>query len=139
MRSRSSFAIALMLAFFGSILPSTLINAQQVVTGPQFVLTKNLTRPQRGELKCPYFLWTKDGTPDQRISFNYTDDKGADQNDVPKVTNAAIVIDPARSVPIATMVGTDDYNHTLWQFSMSQETYVANKECLLGIPLTGAP
>jgi hypothetical protein len=136
MKTRRWIFFILMLAIAG-ITPTTLHAQAVAVSGPQFRLIA-LAKPsslQPGEVACGYFLWTKDFTPDQRVSFNYVDQKGSVTGDVPALRNVTIVINPANDIPVAVMVGTDDREQTIWQLSMSRGTYDANGKCLIGVTI----
>jgi hypothetical protein len=112
----------------------------KVVLQKQFTLTP-LPIPaslMRGELACPFFLWTKDFTPEQRISFNYVDKAGMTMSNTPVLANVTIIIDSKDSVPVATTdspLGSDD---KVWEINMSKDTYDANAKCLKGISVKNA-
>ena len=58
----------------------------------QFSL-KPLPKPRfahAGELACPFFLWTKAFTSEQRISFNYVDKAGMTMSNTPVLAEVTI-------------------------------------------------
>lgn len=80
MKPPLSFAFALVLAILAGTLQMILAHGQatpNVVLQSRFKLTPFPTPASLmpGELACPFFLWTKDFTPEQRISFNYVDSR----------------------------------------------------------------
>lgn len=143
MKPRLSFAFALALAILAGAFPMVFAHGQatpNVVLEQQFTLAQ-LPKPASlmpGERSCPYFLWTKDFTPEQRISFNYVDKAGMTMSSAPVLSNVTILIDATDSLPVATTdspVGSDD---KVWRIGMSQITYNANARCLEGIPTKSA-
>jgi len=113
--------------------------AGPTVLGPEYTLTKTPVYPlQRDEKRCDYFLWTKLGGAAQRVSFSYQLAGGKTDSDTPRIENVTVVIDSAKSVPTARMIGTDDSNRTLWQVAMAKDVYDANQTCLRDIPVTPA-
>ncbi|MFZ0746553.1 MAG: hypothetical protein WAM85_19255 [Terracidiphilus sp.] len=143
MKIRLSFAFALVFATLTSPLPTMIAYGQSmpnVVLQQQFTLTP-FPKPASllsEERSCPYFLWTKDFTPEQRISFNYVDKARMTASNAPVLANVSIIIDPKDSVPIATTDSPTDSDEKVWEISMSQETYNANAKCLGGIPVKSA-
>jgi hypothetical protein len=138
MKPRLSFAFALVLAILAGALPMILAHGQatqKVVLQSQFKLTPFPTPASLmpGELACPFFLWTKDFTPEQRISFNYADKAGMAVSNTPVLTNVTIIIDSKDSVPVATTVSPLRSDDKVWEINMSQDTYSANAKCLKGI------
>ena len=139
MRPRLSFTFALVLAILAGALPMILAHGQatpEVVLQMQFSL-KPLPKPRSlmpGELACPFFLWTKDFTPEQRISFNYVDKAGKTMSNTPVLTKVTIIIDSKNSVPVATTTSNDE----VWEINMSQDTYNANAKCLERISVKNA-
>lgn len=126
-----------LLFFVAGLVPASA--AQPTVLGPEFTLTKVVAPPlQRDEKHCDYFLWTKLGGEAQRISFSYVLPNKKTDSGTPRIENVTVVINPAKEVPTARMVGTDDSNRTLWQVEMAQDVYAANQQCLHGIPVTPA-
>jgi hypothetical protein len=91
-----------------------------------------------GELACPFFLWTKDFTPEQRISFNYVDKAGKTTSNIPVLANVAIIIDSKDSIPVATTDSSLGSVDKVWEINMSQDTYNANAKCLGGISVKNA-
>ena len=143
MKPRLLFAFALVLAIHAGTLPVILAHGQatpKVVLQMQFTLTP-LPKPASlmpGERSCPFFLWTKDFTPEQRISFNYVDKAGMTTSNTPVVANITIIIDSKDSVPVVTTVSPQGSNDKVWQISMSQDTHDANAQCLEGIAVKTA-
>ena len=143
MKPRLSFAFALVLAILAGALPMILAHGQatpKVVLQMQFTLTP-LPKPASlmpGELACPFFLWTKDFTPEQRISFNYVDKAGITASNTPVLANVTIIIDSKDSVPVATTDSPLESNEKVWEINMSQDTYNANAKCLEGISVKNA-
>lgn len=143
MKPRLSFASVLILTILAGALPMILIHGQaapKVVLFEQFKLIP-FQKPASlmpGERSCPYFLWTKDFTPEQRISFNYVDKDGKTTSNTPEVTNITIVLDSKDNVPVATTVSPEGSNDKVWQISMSQDTHAANARCLEGIAVKTA-
>jgi hypothetical protein len=143
MKPRLSFAFALILTILAGAPPMILAHGQatpEVVLLEQFTLTP-FPKPASlmpGERSCPFFLWTKDFTPEQRISFNYVDKTGMTTSNTPVVANITIIIDSKDSVPVATTVSPQGSNDKVWQISMSQDTYNANADCLKGIAVKTA-
>ena len=107
MKPRLSFAFALILTILAGALPMILAHGQDaptVVLLEQFKLTP-FPKPASlmpGERSCPFFLWTKDFTPEQRIGFNYVDKAGMTTSNTPVLANVTIIIDSKDSVPVAT-------------------------------------
>ncbi|MGA8727994.1 MAG: hypothetical protein WB608_04530, partial [Terracidiphilus sp.] len=91
-----------------------------------------------GERSCPYFLWTKAFTPEQRLGFNYVDKAGTTTSNTPALAEVTIIIDPKDSTPVASTESPTGLNEKVWQISMSQDTYNANANCLGGIPVKSA-
>jgi hypothetical protein len=121
-----------MLVLVGGLVPAS--TAAQTVLGPEYTVTKsNYHSLERGEHQCEYFLWTKLGGDVQRVGFNYATPDGKADDDTPRLENVTIILNPARTVPIARISGLDDSRQTLWRLEMSQETYDANKACLQGV------
>jgi hypothetical protein len=143
MKSRLSFAFALILTILAGALPMILVHGQTVPTvvfQEQFTLTP-FPKPASlmpGERSCPFFFWTKGFTPEQRIAFNYVDKAGMTTSNTPVVTNATIIIDPKDRVPVATTDSPSGSNDKDWKLMMSQDTYNANAQCLRGIAVTNA-
>ncbi len=143
MKPRLSFAFALVLAIFAGTLPTILAHGQalpKVVLQMQFKLTP-FPKPallMPGERSCPFFLWTKDFTPEQRISFDYVDKSGTTTSNSPPLANVTIVIDSKDSVPVATSISPMGSGDKVWQISMSQDTHDANANCLKGVPVKSA-
>lgn len=139
----SSLTALLMSVIFAGILafPTAMARAQTVPTGSHFTL-QVFIKPsslEQGEIPCKYFLWTKDFTADQRISFTYVNPDRSTGGDVPILTDVTIVFNPADTVPVAIATGADEKNQTIWQLDMSQDTYDANAGCLKGIPVKSSP
>jgi hypothetical protein len=143
MKPRLSFAFALVLAILAGTLPIILAHGQaapKVVLQMQFTLT-TFPKPASlmpGERPCPFFLWTKDFTSEQRISFNYADKAGMATSNTPVLANVMIVIDSKDSVPVATTDSPMGLNDKVWEIDMSQDTYNANAKCLEGISVKNA-
>jgi hypothetical protein len=143
MKSRSSFAFALVLAILAGTLPIILAHGQAtptVVLQMQFTLTP-FPKPASlmpGERSCPFFFWTKDFTSEQRISFNYADKAGMTMSNTPVLANVTIIIDSKDSVPIATTDSPMGLNDKVWEINMSQDTHDANAKCLQGITVKNA-
>ena len=143
MKPRLLFAFALVLAILAGTLPVILAHGQatpKVVLQEQFTLTL-LPKPaslMSGELACPFFFWTKDFTPEQRILFNYVDNAGMTISNTPVLANVTIIIDSKDSVPVATTDSPMSSNDKVWKLNMSQDTYNANAECLEGISVKNA-
>ena len=143
MKHRLSFCFALVPTILAGALPVILSHGQaapKVVLQMQFTLTP-LPKPASlmpGELACPFFLWTKDFTPEQRISFNYVDKAGMTTSNTPVVANVTIIIDSKDRVPVATTVSPQGSNDKVWQINMSQDTHDANAPCLEGIAVKAA-
>jgi hypothetical protein len=127
--------LATLLVSVGGMVPA--FAAAPTVLGPEYTLTKTPVYPlQHDEKRCDYFLWTKLGGEAQRISFSYLLPGGKTDSDTPRIENVTVVINPAKSVPTARMIGTDDSNRTLWQVEMSRDDYAANQTCLRGIAVS---
>ncbi len=143
MTPRLSFAFALVLAMLAGALPMILAHGQatpKVVLQSQFKLTP-FPKPASlmpGELACPFFLWTKDFTPEQRLSFNYVEKAGTTTSNTPVLTNVTIIIDSKDSVPVATTDSPLGSDYKVWEINMSQDTYNANAKCLKGISVKNA-
>lgn len=143
MQTRLSCAFVLVLAFLAGtllIIPAHGQVAPNVVMESQFKLTL-FPKPASllsGERSCPYFLWTKDFTPEQRIIFNYVESTGMTTSSTPVLAKVTIIIDPKSSVPVATTDSSLEANEKVWTISMSQDTYNANAKCLEGIAVTNA-
>ena len=143
MKKQSSFAFALVpVVVLGSlsIVPAHGQDAPNVVLVQQFNLTP-FPKPSSlmsGERSCPYFLWTKAFTSEQRIGFNYVDKAGTATSGAPPLANVTIIIDPKDSTPVATTDSPLESNEKVWQISMSQDTYNANANCLGGISVKSA-
>ena len=143
MKPRLLFAFALILTVLAGALPMILAHGQatpQVVLQEQFTLTP-FPKPaslMSGERPCPFFLWTKAFTSEQRIGFNYVDKAGTTTSGAPPLANVTIIIDPKDSTPVATTDSPIGLNEKVWQISMSQDTYNANVNCLGGIPVKSA-
>jgi hypothetical protein len=140
MKPRLSLALALVLSIVGCALPMILAHGQampKVVLQSQFTLTP-FPKPASlmpGERSCPFFLWTKDFTPEQRISFNYVDKAGMMMSNIPFLANVTIIIDSKDRVPIATTDSPPESNEKVWEINMSQPTYDGNRKCLEGISI----
>ncbi len=131
------FLLFTSLIFVGGLVPASA--AAPTILGPEYTLTKIPVYPlQRDEKRCEYFLWTKLGGAVQRVSFGYLLPSGKTDSDTPRLENVTVVIDPAKSVPTARMVGTDDSNRTLWQVAMAKDVYDANQTCLRDISVSPA-
>jgi hypothetical protein len=143
MKPRLSFAFALVFTILAGMLPTILAHGQalpKVVLQMHFKLTP-FPKPallMPGERSCPFFLWTKDFTPEQRISFNYVDKSGTTTSNTPALASVTIVIDSKDSVPVATTDSPLDSAEKVWQISMSQGTHDANAHCLEGVPVKNA-
>jgi hypothetical protein len=143
MKPRLLFAFALVLATLAGTLPIILAHGQdtpKVVLENRFTLTL-LPKPASlmpGEAACPFFLWTKDFTPKQRISFSYVDKAGMTISNTPVLANVTIIIDSKDSVPVATTDSPLNSNEKIWQINMSQDTYDANSKCMGGISVKKA-
>ena len=143
MKPPLSFAFALVLAILAGTLPIILAHGQappRVVLQMQFTVTP-LPKPgslMAGERACPFFFWTKDFTPEQRISFNYVDKAGMTTSNTPPLANVTIVIDSKDSAPVATTNSPLDSVDKVWEIDMSQDTYDANAKCLGGISVKKA-
>jgi hypothetical protein len=143
MKPRLSFAFALVLTILAGALPMILAHGQatpKVVLQMQFTLTA-FPKPASlmpGELACPFFLWTKDFTPEQRISFNYVDKAGMTTSNTPVLANVTIIIDSKDSVPVATTDSPLRSGDKVWEIKMSQDTYNADAKCLEGISVKNA-
>ncbi len=143
MKPRFLFAFALVLTIVAGTLPMVLAHGQDL---PKVVLQMHFNlapfpKPallMPGEHSCPFFLWTKDFTPDQRISFNYVDQDGKTMSNTPVLANVTIVIDSKDSVPVAMNDSSLNLVEKVWQISMSQQTYNANAHCLEGVPIKKA-
>jgi hypothetical protein len=144
MKPRLSFAFALVLTILAGAVPRILAYGQampNVVLQQRFTLTP-LPKPvslMPGERSCPFFLWTKAFTSEQRISFNYVDKAGKTTSNIPVLANVTIVIDSKYSVPVATTDSPLEWNDQVWEIDLSQDTYDANARCLEGIPVKKAP
>lgn len=115
-------------------------DAPNVVLLQQFTVTP-FPKPaslMSGERSCPYFLWTKAFTSEQRVGFNYVDKAGTATSAAPPLANVTIIIDPKDSTPVATTDSPIGLNEKVWQISMSQDTYNANTNCLGGISVKSA-
>jgi hypothetical protein len=138
-----SFAFALVLAILAGALPIFLAHGQaapQVVLQEQFKLAP-FPKPaslMSGEIACPFFLWTKAFTSEQRISFNYFDKAGMTVSNTPVLANVSIIIDSKDSVPVATTDSPLNSLEKVWMINMSQNTYDANAKCLGGISVKNA-
>jgi hypothetical protein len=143
MKTPSSFAFALVLAIvLGSLstIPARGQDAPKVVLLQQFPLAP-FAKPSSlmsGERACPFFLWTKAFTSEQRLGFNYVDQTGTARSNTPALADVTIVIDPKDSTPVATTDSPIEQNEKVWQISMSQEAYNANANCLGGIQIKSA-
>ncbi len=143
MKPRLSFAFALVLAILAGTLPAILARGQdmpKVVLKMQFKLAP-FPKPallMPGERSCPFFLWTKDFTPEQRISFDYVDKSGTMTSNTPSLANVTIVIDSKDSIPVATSISPMASGDKVWQISMSQDTHDANANCLKDVPVKNA-
>jgi hypothetical protein len=143
MKLRLSLAFALVLAILAGTLPIIPAHGQatpKVVLQMQFTLTP-FPKPASlmpGERSCPFFLWTKDFTSEQRIGFNYADKAGMPVSNTPVLANVTIIIDSKDSVPFATMDSSMGSNDKVWAINMSQDTYEANAKCLQGIAVKNA-
>jgi hypothetical protein len=143
MKPQLSFAFALVLAILAGTIPITVAYGQaapKVVLQVQFTLTP-VPKPASlmpGERACPFFFWTKDFTPEQRVSFNYADKTGMTISNTPALANVTILIDSKDSVPVATTVSPLGSNEKVWEINLSQDTYDANAKCLEGIPVKKA-
>ncbi|MGO9435703.1 MAG: hypothetical protein ACLPH3_13275 [Terracidiphilus sp.] len=143
MKPRLSFAFALVLAILAGTLPIILAHGQatpKVVLQMQFTLTP-FQKPASlmpGERSCPFFFWTKDFTPEQRIGFSYVEKAGMTMSNTPVLANVTIIIDSRDSVPVATTESPLGSNNKVWEINMSQDTYNANAKCLDGISVRNA-
>jgi hypothetical protein len=143
MKRRFLFAFALVITTLAGALPTIFARGQaepQVVLEQQFKLTP-FQKPASlmpGERSCPFFFWTKDFTPEQRIGFNYVDKAGMTTSNTPVLTNVTILIDSKDSIPVATTESPVGSGDKVWQINMSQDTYSANAECLKGISVKHA-
>ena len=143
MKHRLSFCFALVPTILAGALPVILSHGQaapKVVLLEQFNLTP-FPKPASlmpGERSCPFFLWTKDFTPEQRISFNYVDKAGMTTSNTPVVANVTIIIDSKDSIPVATTDSSLGSVDKVWEINMSQDTYNANAKCLGGISVKNA-
>ena len=143
MKTHLSFAFALTLAIVlagPSIIPARGQDAPKVVLLQQFPLAP-FQRPASlmpKERACPFFLWTKAFTSEQRLGFNYVDQTGTARSNTPALSDITIVIDPKNSTPVATTDSPLEQNEKVWQISMSQDTYNANANCLGGIQIKSA-
>jgi hypothetical protein len=143
MKPRLSFAFAPVLAILAGAHPMILAHGQaapRVVLQEQFTLAP-IPKPaslMQGERSCPFFFWTKDFTPEQRISFNYVDKAGMTTSNTPVLANVTILIDSTDSVPVATTDSPQGANDKVWDLNMSQGTYNANAKCLEGISVKNA-
>jgi hypothetical protein len=143
MNRRLSFAFVPVLTILAGALPMVLANGQaipKVVLQEQFTLTP-FPKPASlmpGERSCPFFFWTKDFTPEQRIAFDYVDKAGMTTSNTPVLANVMIIIDSKERVPVATTDSPMNSDEKVWKFNMSQGTYNANAECLKGIPVKNA-
>ena len=143
MKRQLLFAFALVLTTLPCALPMVFAHGQaepQVVLREQFKLTP-FQKPASlmpGERSCPFFFWTKDFTPEQRIGFNYVDKAGMTTSNTPVLTNVTILIDSKDSIPVATTESPVGSGDKVWQINMSQDTYNANAECLKGISVKHA-
>jgi hypothetical protein len=127
-----------LLALIGGMVP--LPAAAQTVLGPEYTLSKPkaVNSLQKEEKLCEFFLWTKLGGSAQRISFNYVGADGKIGGDTPRIENITISINPAKNIPTAQMIGTDENNRTTWLLEISQGAYDTNKLCLRGIAMAPA-
>jgi len=143
MKPRLSFAFALVLAILAGALPMNLAHGQatpKVVLQSQFKLAP-FPKPaslMSGEVACPFFFWTKDFTPEQRIGFIYVDKAGATTSNAPILANVTIIIDSKNNVPVATTDSPLSSDDKAWEINMSQDTYNANAKCLEGISVRNA-
>ena len=143
MKPRLSFVYALVLAILAGALPIILAHGQaapKVVLQKQFTLTP-FPKPASlmpGERSCPFFFWSKDFTPEQRISFNYVDNAGKTMSNTPVLANVTIIIDSKDSVPVATTDSPLSSDDKVWEIGMSQSTYDANATCLEGVSVKKA-
>ncbi|HET6169568.1 MAG TPA: hypothetical protein VFE01_05270 [Terracidiphilus sp.] len=143
MKTQLSFAFALVFAISSaslSIIPARGQDAPKVVLLQQYPLAP-FPKPaslMSGERSCPFFLWTKAFTSEQRLGFNYVDKAGTATSNTPPLADVTIVIDPKASTPVATTDSPLELNEKVWQISMSQDTYNANANCLGGIPVKSA-
>ena len=143
MKPQLSLAFALILTILAVALPMILAHGQAV---PTVVLVEHFTltpfqKPASlmpGERSCPFFFWTKDFTPEQRIVFNYVDKAGMTTSNTPVLANVTIIIDSKNSVPVATTDSPVGSNDKVWKLMMSQDTYNANAECLKGVSVKPA-
>jgi hypothetical protein len=143
MKLRLSFAFALVLAILGGTGPAILAHGQatpNVVLEQQFTLTSYLKPASLmpGERSCPFFLWTKAFTSEQRISFNYVDKAKMTTSNTPVIANVTIIIDSKDGVPVATTDSPPGSGDKVWEINMSQDTYDANAQCLKGIAVKNA-
>jgi hypothetical protein len=143
MQTRLSCAVVLVLAFVAGtllIIPAQGQSLPKVVLQSQFKLAL-FPKPVSlvpGERSCPFFLWTKAFTSEQRISFNYVDKAGMTTSDIPTLADVTIIIDPQDSVPMATTESPLESNEKVWTINMSQDTYNANAKCLESISVKNA-
>jgi hypothetical protein len=143
MKLRLTIAFALVLTIIAGALPMTLAHGQappMVVLQQQFALTP-FPKPASlmpGERSCPFFLWTKDFTPEQRISFNYLDKAGMTTSNTPVLANVTIIIDSKDNVPVAETDSPMSSNDKVWKISMSRDAYNDNAKCLEGISVKDA-
>ena len=107
MKIQLSFCVALVLVVApGSLLivPAQGQDAPNVVLVQQFTLAP-FPKPaslMSGERSCPFFLWTKAFTSEQRIGFNFVDKAGTTTSDTPPLGDVTIIIDPKDGTPVAT-------------------------------------
>ncbi|MGD0346899.1 MAG: hypothetical protein ABSA85_09085 [Terracidiphilus sp.] len=133
MNRRLSFAFVPVLTILAGALPMVLANGQaipKVVLQEQFTLTP-FPKPASlmpGERSCPFFFWTKDFTPEQRIAFDYVDKAGMTTSNTPVLANVMIIIDSKERVPVATTDSPMNSDEKVWKFNMSQGTYNANAQ-----------
>jgi hypothetical protein len=139
--SKSLFLI--LIVPFAGILPIATARAQS--REPEYKILKfdvklRLPQLQPKEKRCSYFLWTKFGTEDQRLGFQFAMDSGGTDGDDPKINgHVSIVIDRKRSAPTAQRNGTDKSGYPIWILRMSQTTYDQEQTCLEGVPIEDVP
>ena len=110
--------------------------AQAKVQSADYPIAKSTApdRLQSGEKACTYFFYTTILGPSQpRVSFTYMLPNGKTDDEMPRVEDLAVVIDPAHDVPAVRLLGRNDQNREQFQLRMSAATYATERSCLPGI------
>jgi hypothetical protein len=110
--------------------------AQTKVQSADYPITKS-TAPdhlQSGERNCTYFFYTTILGPNQpRISFTYALPDGKTDDEMPRVNDLSVVIDPTHDIPAVRLLGKNAENLEQFQLRMSAATYATEKSCLSGV------